>query len=40
MDFDKYFSSWEPLLKMMCKGVVWGEDEDMEEEEEKEALAI
>lgn len=40
MDFDKYFSSWEPLLKMMFKGVVWEEDEDVEEEEEKEALAI
>lgn len=40
MDFDKYFSSWEPLLKMMFKGVVRGEDEDVEEEEEKEALAI
>lgn len=40
MDFDKYFSSWEPLLKMMFKGVVWWEDEDVEEEEEKEALAI
>lgn len=36
----EYPQSWQPLLKMMLDGRVRDEDEGVEEEEEKEALAI